>query len=70
VDRTAEFRIPHDVQYGDIDIMEKSLDFTIGKPFSGLPEYVKALKARGIKFMTILVRKCLTYSKNRKIPTR
>jgi len=60
VNRTAKYGIPHDVQYGDIDIMEKALDFTISKAnFSGLPEYVKSLKEKGIKFLTILVSKCL-----------
>jgi alpha-glucosidase (family GH31 glycosyl hydrolase) len=45
-----------DVQYGDIDIMERELDFTYASDrFAGLPEYVKELKAKGIKFMTILV---------------
>jgi hypothetical protein len=46
-----------DVQYGDIDIMEKELDFTVSSDrFGGLPAYVKELKTRGIKFATILVR--------------
>jgi len=44
-----------DVQYGDIDIMDRELDFTYDKiNFAGLPEYVKELKTKGIKFMTIL----------------
>jgi alpha-glucosidase len=55
VDRTAQYQIPHDVQYGDIDIMERELDFTYSKDrFAGLPEYIKELKTKGIKFMTIL----------------
>ena len=45
-----------DVQYGDIDIMDGRRDFTISPDrFGGLPEYVKELKAKGIRFMTILV---------------
>jgi alpha-glucosidase (family GH31 glycosyl hydrolase) len=45
-----------DVQYGDIDIMDKELDFTVNNDrFKGLPEYVEDLKAKGIKFVTILV---------------
>ncbi len=45
-----------DVQYGDIDIMEKELDFTVNNDrFVGLPKYVEDLKAKGIKFATILV---------------
>lgn len=44
-----------DVQYGDIDIMDRRLDFTYDPVrFAGLPEYVEELKERGIKFMTIL----------------
>lgn len=55
VDRTAQFGIPHDVQYGDIDIMHKALDFTYSREnFGGLPEYIRELKQKGIKFMTIL----------------
>ena len=42
---------------GDIDIMERSLDFTYDRDnFAGLPEYIQELKSRGIKFVTILVR--------------
>ena len=49
-----------DVQYGDIDIMERELDFTYDKVnFAGLPEYIKELKEKGIKFITILVRQNL-----------
>jgi len=55
VDRTEQYDIPHDVQYGDIDIIERELDFTYAKDrFAGLPEYVKELKTKGIKFITIL----------------
>jgi alpha-glucosidase (family GH31 glycosyl hydrolase) len=55
VDRTAQYGIPHDVQYGDIDIMHKALDFTYSREnFPGLPEYIRELKTKGIKFMTIL----------------
>lgn len=45
-----------DVQYGDIDIMERALDFTYDNvSFHGLPEYIMELKGKGIKFITILV---------------
>lgn len=54
VNRTAQYGIPQDVQYGDIDIMHKNLDFTYSNEnFPGLPEYVKELKSKGIKFVTI-----------------
>jgi len=55
VDRMAQYNIPHDVQYGDIDIMDRSLDFTVDPVnFAGLQEYVLELKTKGIKFVTIL----------------
>ncbi|XP_065576327.1 sucrase-isomaltase, intestinal-like [Artemia franciscana] len=55
VDRTAAAEIPHDVQYGDIDIMDRALDFTISPTnFPDLPDYVKEIKSRGLKFATIL----------------
>jgi alpha-glucosidase (family GH31 glycosyl hydrolase) len=38
--------------------MDRELDFTYAQDrFAGLPEYVKELKAKGIKFVTILVKK-------------
>ena len=29
VDRTSQYAIPHDAQWGDIDIMDRALDFTV-----------------------------------------
>lgn len=38
-----------------IDIMHMELDFTVSEDrFGGLPAYVQELKAKGIKFVTIL----------------
>lgn len=55
VNRTSFYEIPHDVQYADIDVMHKTLDFTYSRErFAGLPEYIKELKEKGIKFVTIL----------------
>ncbi|XP_030743202.2 maltase-glucoamylase, intestinal-like [Echinops telfairi] len=55
VERLKQFNIPHDVQYGDIDSMERQLDFTYDKTnFAGLPEFVKALKRDGIRYVIIL----------------
>ena len=55
VDRMNEFKIPQDAQWGDIDIMERSLDFTVDQErFGGLPEFVDNLKSNGVKFVTIL----------------
>jgi alpha-glucosidase (family GH31 glycosyl hydrolase) len=45
-----------DVQYGDIDIMDRRLDFTVNPTdFAELNDYVKELKTLGVKFVTILV---------------
>lgn len=55
VERTRAARIPQDVQYADIDIMDRSLDFTYSLDrFEGLPEYIREMKSQGIKFVTIL----------------
>jgi len=55
VDRNVAYGIPQDVQYADIDVMHKNLDFTYSQDrFAGLPEYIKELKAKGIKFVTIV----------------
>ena len=55
MDRTAAHNIPQDAQWGDIDIMDRRLDFTVdSKNFSGLATYVDHLKTRGVKFVTIL----------------
>eukprot|EP00094_Tigriopus_californicus_P007397 TCALIF_07120-PA protein Name:"Similar to MGAM Maltase-glucoamylase, intestinal (Homo sapiens)" AED:0.12 eAED:0.12 QI:64/0.83/0.61/1/0.83/0.76/13/81/845 len=39
VDRTAQYGIPHDAQWGDIDIMERSLDFTVSQDSIGETNY-------------------------------
>ncbi|XP_027541663.1 sucrase-isomaltase, intestinal [Neopelma chrysocephalum] len=46
--------IPHDVQYVDIDYMERQLDFTLGTRFAGLPALVNRIKADGMRFIIIL----------------
>ena len=57
VERMRKFDIPQDVQYGDIDYMDRQLDFTINpKTYNGLPDYVRELKKSGIRYITILVR--------------
>uniref|UniRef100_A0ABM0M7Q3 Maltase n=1 Tax=Saccoglossus kowalevskii TaxID=10224 RepID=A0ABM0M7Q3_SACKO len=49
------YDIPHDVQYGDIDYMERQLDFTYDlETYDGLPEFVDALKLTGTRYITIL----------------
>ncbi|ODM96356.1 Maltase-glucoamylase, intestinal [Orchesella cincta] len=55
VERNAMYGIPQDVQYGDIDIMHKNLDFTYSRErFEGLPDYIRELKTKGVKFVTIV----------------
>ena len=54
VERTREFNIPQDAQWGDIDIMDRNLDFTISQErFGGLSQYVDELKVTGVRFVTI-----------------
>ena len=56
VARMKQYDIPQDVQYGDIDYMERQLDFTINpKTYNGLPDYVRELKKDGVRYITILV---------------
>ncbi|NXA19736.1 MGA protein, partial [Ibidorhyncha struthersii] len=47
-------RIPYDVQYVDIDHMERQLDFTIGTRFAGLPSLINRIKEEGMRFIIIL----------------
>lgn len=44
-----------DVQYADIDHMERQLDFTIGTHFAGLPALINRIKEEGMRFIIILV---------------
>ncbi|NXN56879.1 MGA protein, partial [Rynchops niger] len=46
--------IPYDVQYVDIDHMERQLDFTIGTHFAGLPALINRIKEQGMRFIIIL----------------
>ncbi|XP_068261886.1 sucrase-isomaltase, intestinal isoform X1 [Nyctibius grandis] len=46
--------IPYDVQYADIDHMERQLDFTIGTRFAGLPALINRIKEEGMRFIIIL----------------
>ncbi|XP_036301753.1 sucrase-isomaltase, intestinal [Pipistrellus kuhlii] len=47
-------QIPYDVQYTDIDYMERQLDFTIGKDFQDLPQFVDKIRSEGMKYIIIL----------------
>ncbi|XP_067392749.1 sucrase-isomaltase, intestinal [Emydura macquarii macquarii] len=47
-------QIPYDVQYTDIDYMERQLDFTLSPNFAGLPALVDKMKKEGMRFIIIL----------------
>lgn len=46
---------PQDVQYTDIDYMERQLDFTLSPEFAGLPDLVNKIREEGMRFIIILV---------------
>ncbi|XP_041515159.1 sucrase-isomaltase, intestinal [Microtus oregoni] len=50
----VEAQIPYDVQYTDINYMERQLDFTIGERFEGLPAFVDQIRSEGMKYIIIL----------------
>ncbi|CAL4100017.1 unnamed protein product, partial [Meganyctiphanes norvegica] len=55
VTRTKEADIPQDVQYADIDHMDRRKDFTVDQEnFKGLEDYVKEVKEDGLNFVFIL----------------
>ncbi|XP_019573698.2 sucrase-isomaltase, intestinal [Rhinolophus sinicus] len=47
-------QIPYDVQYTDIDYMERQLDFTIGERFHDLPQFVDKIRGEGMRYIIIL----------------
>ncbi|NXC03388.1 MGA protein, partial [Orthonyx spaldingii] len=54
VEQMKAAQIPYDVQYSDIDYMERQVDFTIGSRFAGLPALINKIKAEGMRFIIIL----------------
>ncbi|KAI8515161.1 hypothetical protein Bbelb_077520 [Branchiostoma belcheri] len=55
VQRTRDTGIPYDVQYGDIDYMEDTKDFTYDENlYKGLPDLVQDLHDHGQKYIIIL----------------
>ncbi|XP_063038222.1 maltase-glucoamylase-like [Melospiza melodia melodia] len=50
----SQERIPLDVQYADIDYMERQLDFTLSPRFRNLPQLVRDIRAQGMRFVLIL----------------
>lgn len=49
------FCVFQDVQYTDIDYMERQLDFTIGEAFQDLPQFVDKIRGEGMRYIIILV---------------
>lgn len=55
--------INQDVQYGDIDHMDRHVDFTYNKKtYAGLPEFVRTMKKDGLRYIIILVRSVVNIS--------
>uniref|UniRef100_A0A674BR71 Maltase n=1 Tax=Salmo trutta TaxID=8032 RepID=A0A674BR71_SALTR len=46
--------IPYDVQYADVDYMERQLDFVLDSQFQGLPALVDHMRGEGMRFIFIL----------------
>ncbi|XP_028274772.1 maltase-glucoamylase, intestinal [Parambassis ranga] len=46
--------IPYDVQYADIDYMDRQLDFVLDPEFSRLPALVDTMRGEGMRFIFIL----------------
>ncbi|XP_073692479.1 sucrase-isomaltase, intestinal-like [Garra rufa] len=48
-------KIPYDIQYADIDYMERQMDFTLDQVnFKGLPTLVDRMRSEGMRFIFIL----------------
>ncbi|CAL8345363.1 unnamed protein product, partial [Arctogadus glacialis] len=46
--------IPYDVQYADIDYMDRQLNFVLDPEFNGLPALVDRMRGEGMRFIFIL----------------
>ncbi|XP_071751949.2 sucrase-isomaltase, intestinal [Centroberyx gerrardi] len=46
--------IPYDVQYADIDYMDRQLNFVLDPEFDGLPALVDRMRGEGMRFIFIL----------------
>ncbi|XP_055458101.1 maltase-glucoamylase isoform X1 [Psammomys obesus] len=53
-DEMVAKQIPYDVQYSDIDYMERQLDFTLSSKFTGLPALINRMKDDGMRVILIL----------------
>lgn len=55
VNRTRDAGIPQDVMYGDIDYMDRRMDFTVDPVnYRGFEDYVSQVKEDGLRFIVIL----------------
>ncbi|KAM5190698.1 maltase-glucoamylase [Callospermophilus lateralis] len=53
-DEMVAAQIPYDVQYSDIDYMERQLDFTLSPKFAGFPALINRMRADGMRVILIL----------------
>ncbi|KAG8445217.1 hypothetical protein GDO86_010120 [Hymenochirus boettgeri] len=53
-DEMRRAQIPYDVQYADIDYMERQMDFTLSPNFTGLPLLVDKMRSEGMRFIILL----------------
>uniref|UniRef100_A0A7N5JPE2 Maltase-glucoamylase n=1 Tax=Ailuropoda melanoleuca TaxID=9646 RepID=A0A7N5JPE2_AILME len=53
-DEMVAAQIPYDVQYSDIDYMERQLDFTLSPKFMGFPALINRMKLDGMRVILIL----------------
>uniref|UniRef100_A0A452UGQ7 Maltase-glucoamylase n=1 Tax=Ursus maritimus TaxID=29073 RepID=A0A452UGQ7_URSMA len=53
-DEMVAAQIPYDVQYSDIDYMERQLDFTLSPNFMGFPALINRMKSDGMRVILIL----------------
>uniref|UniRef100_F7BGL5 Maltase-glucoamylase n=1 Tax=Monodelphis domestica TaxID=13616 RepID=F7BGL5_MONDO len=53
-DAMVAAQIPYDVQYSDIDYMERQLDFTLSPKFAGFPDLISRMKDAGMRVILIL----------------
>lgn len=50
------FTFKQDVQWNDLDYMERYLDFTLGSDFATLPDMIEDLHAHDQRYVMIVVR--------------
>ncbi|XP_044534936.1 maltase-glucoamylase, intestinal-like [Gracilinanus agilis] len=53
-DAMVAAKIPYDIQYSDIDYMERQLDFVLSSKFAGFPDLINRMKEAGMRVILIL----------------